>query len=51
MATYVDRLRADIRALESDLQREFGPNAEPLRDEAWDDSTLRSEAAPRAARG
>ncbi len=51
MSTYVDRLRGDIRALEDDLQREFGPNAEPLRDEAWDDATLRSEAAQRAAQG
>lgn len=46
--TYVDRVRANIRALEDDLQREFAPGATPLRDTAWDNTALREEAARRA---
>lgn len=45
--TYVDRVRGNIRALEADLAREFGDAAEPIRDSAWDSSTLRAEAAAR----
>ena len=43
-------MRANIRALEQDLQREFGEGAEPLRDAAWDNSALRAEAAERRRR-
>lgn len=43
--TFVDRVRANIRALEHDLQREFAPDATPVRDAAWDNSSLREEAS------
>ncbi len=46
--SYVDRVRVNIRALENDLQREFGDAAEPVRDAAWDSSSLRAEAVTRA---
>jgi len=46
--TYVNRVRANIRPLEDDLQREFASGATPLRDAAWDNSSLRDEAARRA---
>ncbi len=48
---FVDRVRESIRSIEEVLQREFGGTgtAAPLRDEAWDNSTLRAEAAERAA--
>ncbi len=46
--TLLGRVRVNIRALESDLQREFGAAAEPVRDEAWDSSTLRAEAGANA---
>lgn len=46
---YVDRVRANIRALEEALQREFGDGVPPVQDAAWDDSTLRAEFGERAA--
>jgi voltage-gated potassium channel Kch len=40
---YVDRVRANIRALEEALQQEFGAGVPPVQDAAWDDSALRAE--------
>ena len=46
--TYVDRVRANIRALEDVLQQESAPGATPLRDAAWNSTALREEAVCRA---
>ena len=43
-SVFMDRVRANIRALEEELQREFGAGEGAVTDAAWDDSTLRAEA-------